>query len=182
MTQPVALLSIGVLVTIGALFLIAFLMRAARRRSIPRVETRRRSGEDHYSPTVGTASAKKTKGKKAKRESFAFHPVPPEEHQANRQRAGLVGETRVRRRRDREKAGSTATGFSSTGSSDSSSYDWSTTAQSGSSTPSYESTPYDSSTDYGSSSSDSSWSSSSDSSSDSSSGGDFGGGGSSDSY
>lgn len=173
---------IGLVAVAGFLRFLVLRSRATRRDASATAEHPRRPAVDHYAPTVGTSSEKKRKGKKSKRESHAFHPVPPEEHDANRRRAGLGGETRVKRRRDREGDNQSTAWSSSTGSDSSPSYDSSSSTDSSTYSPSYDSSSYESSSDYSSSSSDSSWSSSSDSSSDSSSGGDFGGGGSTDSY
>lgn len=171
------------LVAVAAILRFAVIRsRAARRDAMAAAEKPRRPTVDHYAPTIGTSSARKSKSKKAKRESLAFHPVPPEEHEANRRSAGLGGETRIKRRRDRNRENSSTTWSSGTGSDPTPSYDASSSSESSSFSPSYDSPSYDMSSDYSSGTSDSGWSSSSDSSTDSSSGGDFGGGGSSDSY
>lgn len=187
MLYVVIAVMIGLLGVAGFLRFVVLRSRAARRDANGPGERSRRPAVDHFAPTVGTSSEKKRKGKKSKRDSLAFHPVAPEEHEANRKRAGLGGETRVKRQRDRKQDISSPAWTQSAGSETTSSFDSSSTSDGSSSSPSSDSSTnysssYDSSSDYGSGSSDSSWSSSSDSYSDSSSGGDFGGGGSTDSY
>lgn len=173
---------IGLVAVAGLLRFLVLRSRAARRDASAPAEHSRRPAVDHYAPTVGTSSEKKRKGKKSKRDSLASHPIPPEEHEANRRSAGIGGETRIKRRRDRDRDNQSTAWSSTTGSDPSPSYDSSSSSESSTYSPSDYSSSYDSSSDYSSSSSDSSWSSSSDSYSDSSSGGDFGGGGSTDSY
>lgn len=178
---------IGLVAVAGILRLVVLRSRAARRQSKASAESPRRPAADHYAPTVGTSSARKSKSKKAKRESLVFHPVPPEERKSNQRSAGQGGKARIKRRRDRERDNPSSTWSSSADSSHASSYDSPSSSESSSfsssyDSPSYDTSSYDTSSDHGSGSSDSSWSSSSDSSTDASSGGDFGGGGSSDSY
>ncbi len=174
---------IGLVAVAGVLRFVVLRSRAARRQSNASAESPRRPAADHYAPTVGTSSARKSKSKKAKRESLVFHTVPPEKRKADQRSAGSGGEARIKRRRDRERDNPSATWSSSADPSHASSYDSSSSSESSSFSPSYDSSSYDNSSydtssDYGSGSSDSGWSSSTDSSS----GGDFGGGGSSDSY
>lgn len=173
---------IGLVAVAGFLRLLVLRSRAARHDVSSAVQHSRRPAVDHYAPTVGTSSERKRKGKKSKRDSPAFHPVPPEEREANRRSAGLGGATRIKRRRDRDRDNQSTAWSSSTGSDPSPSYDSSSSSESSTYSPSYDNPSYDSSSDYSSSSSDSGGNSSSDSYSDSSSGGDFGGGGSTDSY
>lgn len=186
-------LSVVFVAILGVVVLVEYRVRKRRGEAIAAADGSRKPPVDHYEPTAGTTSTRKSKRKKQKRDSYAFHPVPPAEHEANRKRAGLVGETRIRRRRDHDTSDSStawpsssafdnSTRYDSAPSQDSTPYDSASSQETSSSStydaPSYDNTSYESSSDYGSSDSDSSWSSSSDSSS----GGDFGGGGSSDSY